>query len=73
MIIMVLSHNVSLQSNPVYMDTEGAIESFCIKGMSVLSGLNLEKIIRTFFLLRQSKLRMQRKSVLQPAIRARCG
>ena len=33
MIIMVLSHNVSLQSNPVYMDTEGAIESFCIEGM----------------------------------------
>ena len=54
MIIMVLSHNVSLQSNPVYMDTEVAIESFCIKGMSVLSGLNLEKIIRTFFLLGQS-------------------
>ena len=33
MIIMVLSHNVSLKSNPVYMDTEGAIESFCIKGI----------------------------------------
>ena len=55
------------------MDTEGAIEGFCIKGMSVLSGLNLEKIIRIFFLLGQSKLRMQRRSVLQPAIRARCG
>ena len=38
------------------MDIEGAIESFRIKGMSVLSGLNLEKIIRTFFPLGQSKL-----------------
>ena len=73
MIIMVLSYNVSLQSNPVYMDTKEAIESVGIKGMSVLSGLNLEKIIRTLFPLGQSKLRVQRKSVLQPAIWARCG
>ena len=55
------------------MDTKEAIESVGIKGMSVLSGLNLEKIIRTFFPLGESKLRVQRKSVLQPAIQARCS
>ena len=30
-------------SNPTNMDTEGAIESFCINGLSVLSGFNLEE------------------------------
>ena len=55
------------------MDTEGAIEGVRIKGMSVLTGLKLEKIIRTFFPLGESKLRVQRKSVLQPAIWARCS
>ena len=32
-----------VQANLVNTDTEGAIESVCIHGMSVLSGLNLEK------------------------------
>ena len=32
------------QSNLVKMDHEGAIESFRINGVTVLSGLNLEKI-----------------------------
>ena len=33
-----------MQSNLINMDTEGAIESPHINGVSVLSGLNLEKI-----------------------------
>ena len=33
-----------LQSNPVNTGTEGAIESVHINGVSVLSGLNLEKM-----------------------------
>ena len=33
-----------LQSNPVNMDTEGAIESVRINGVSVLSRSNLEKV-----------------------------
>ena len=32
-----------VQSNPVYTDTEGAIESVRINGVSVLTGWNLEK------------------------------
>ena len=33
-----------IQSNPVDKDTEGAIESVRFKGVSILSGLNLEKM-----------------------------
>ena len=33
-----------LQSNPVNTDSEGAIESVHINGVSVLSGLSLEKM-----------------------------
>ena len=33
-----------LQSNPVNMDSEGAIESVHINRVSVISGLNLEKM-----------------------------
>ena len=33
-----------VQSNPVILDTEGAIENVCISGMSIISRLNLEKI-----------------------------
>ena len=33
-----------IQSNSVNTDTEGATESVCINGVSVLSGLNLEKM-----------------------------
>ena len=33
-----------IQSNPVNMDTEGAIESVCINGVSVLRRSNLEKV-----------------------------
>ena len=33
-----------MQSNPVNTDTEGAIESVRINGVSVLSRLNLEKM-----------------------------
>ena len=33
-----------MQSNPVKTDTEGAIESVRINGVSVLSRLNLEKM-----------------------------
>ena len=33
-----------IQSNPVSTDTLGAIESVLINGVSLLSGLNLEKI-----------------------------
>ena len=35
---------MKVQSDPVITDTEGAIESVLIKGVSVLSRLNLEKI-----------------------------
>ena len=35
---------IKVQSNPVNMDTGGAIESVCISGVSVLIGLNLEKM-----------------------------
>ena len=35
---------LKLQSNPVNIGTEGAIESVHINGVSVLSGLNLEKM-----------------------------
>ena len=33
-----------IQSNPDNTDTEGATESVCINGVSVLSELNLEKM-----------------------------
>ena len=45
-----------MQSNLINMDTEGAIESPHINGVSVLSGLNLEKINgRSIFPQGQSK------------------
>ena len=37
-------HSKVVQSNPVDTDNEGAIESVRINGVSVLSGLNLEKM-----------------------------
>ena len=40
---------MSLQSNLVNTDTEGAIASVRIKGMSVLNGLNLGKILELSF------------------------
>ena len=46
---------MKVQSDSVIMDTEGAIESVLIKGVSVLSRLNLEKI-SAFFPQRQRKL-----------------
>ena len=33
-----------IQSNPVNTDIEGSVESVCINEVSVLSGLNLEKM-----------------------------
>ena len=36
-------HNNKVQANLVNTDTEGAIESVRVNGVSVLSGLNLEK------------------------------
>ena len=33
-----------MQSIPLNMNTDGSIESTCIEGLSVLSGLNLEKM-----------------------------
>ena len=47
---------LQLQSNSVNTDTEGAIESVHINGVSLLSGLNLKKNVRTFLPQRQSKL-----------------
>ena len=47
---------LQLQSNSVNTDTEGAIESVHINGVSLLSGLNLKKNARTFLPQRQSKL-----------------
>ena len=45
-----------MQSNLINMDTEGAIESPHINGVSVLNGLNLEKINgRSIFPQGQSK------------------
>ena len=46
---------MKVQSDSVITDTEGAIESVLIKGVSVLSRLNLEKI-SAFFPQRQRKL-----------------
>ena len=39
-----LHDDILLRSNPVNTDTEGAIESVHINGVSVLSEVNLEKI-----------------------------
>ena len=36
--------NDMIQSSPISMDTVGAIESVLINGLSLLSGLNLEKM-----------------------------
>ena len=35
---------LNTQANPVNTDTEGAMESVCINGVSVLSRLNLDKM-----------------------------
>ena len=35
---------LNIQSNPVNTDTEGAMESVCINGVSLLSRLNLDEM-----------------------------
>ena len=35
---------LNIQSNPVNTDTEGAMESVCVNGVSVLSRMNLDKM-----------------------------
>ena len=47
---------IRIQLNPFTTDTQGAIESGLINGVSVLSGFNLEKNVRAFFPQGQSKL-----------------
>ena len=42
-ILWVLTKTLRQSKYPINWDTEGSIKSVCINGVSVLSGLNLEK------------------------------
>ena len=42
--IIIIIILIIIKSNPIKKDTEVAIESVCIDRMSVLSGLNLERM-----------------------------